>query len=168
MDCGRRPAYSGSYIEAVEGEQMVATEQQIAPFEVAKIRPQLVNKGKSNQDLVRAGALHVSVQVVSSDSGETNLHAHPGLDSAWLVVSGKAKFYTVNDRPIADLDKNEIISIPAGTPYWFEAEGDEPLVILHITSKDPRHLGSTRIDYTPRDVGGENRLHGLTGAFFEG
>jgi mannose-6-phosphate isomerase-like protein (cupin superfamily) len=147
---------------------MAATEQQIAPFEVAKVRPPLVRRGKSNQQLVRAGKLNVSVQVVSSDSGETNLHAHPGLDSAWLVMSGKAKFYTVNDRPIGDLEKNEVISIPAGTPYWFEAEGEEPLVILHITSRDPNHQGSTRIDYTPRDVGGENRVHDLTGTFFEG
>ena len=132
---------------------MTATEQQIAPFEVAKIRPPLVSRGKSNQNLVKAGALHVSMQVVSSDGGETNLHAHPGVDSAWLVVSGKAKFYTVNDRLIGELDKNEIISIPAGTPYWFEADGDENLVVMHITAKDPRHQGGTRIDYTPRDVG---------------
>lgn len=147
---------------------MAATDQQIAPFEVAKVRPQMVSKGKAGTQLVRAGKLGISVQVVSSDGGETNLHAHPGMDSAWLVMNGKAKFYTVNDRVVADLDKNEVISIPAGAPYWFESASDEPLVILHITARDPGHQGSTRIDYTPRTMGGENRIKEVVpGAFFE-
>ena len=144
------------------------TEQDLAPFQVAKVRPPLVSRGKANQQLVKAGQLSVGVQVVSSDSGETNLHSHPGTDSAWMVLGGKAKFYTVNDRLLGELGKNEIISIPAGAPYWFEAADDEPLVILHITSRDPNHLGGTRIDYTPREVGGENRVRELTGEVFEG
>ena len=144
------------------------TERDIAPFEIGKVRAQIVSRGKSNQQLVRAGALGVGVQVVSSDSGETNLHSHPGMDSAWMVLNGKAKFYTVNDRLLGELAKNEIISIPAGAPYWFEAEGSDPLVILHITSRDPSDQGGTRIDYSPRDVGGENRVRDLTGEIFEG
>ena len=143
------------------------TEQDIAPFEIGKVHSPIVRRGKSNQSLVKAGALGVSVQCVSNDSGETNLHAHPGMDSAWMVLNGKAKFYTVNDRILGELDKNEVISIPAGAPYWFEAANDDPLVILHITSRIPDHQGGNRIDYTPRDVGGDNRVHDLTGDFFD-
>ena len=144
------------------------TEQDIAPFQISKVRSPIVSRGKSNQQLVRAGALGVGVQCVSSDSGETNLHSHPGMDSAWMVMNGRAKFYTVNDRELGELDKNEIISIPAGAPYWFEAVGDDPLVILHITSRDQNLKGESRIDYSPRDVGGDNRVRELTGEVFEG
>lgn len=148
---------------------MAATETDIAPFQVAKIRPQMVSRGKTSTSLVRAGQLGIGVQVASSDGGETNLHAHPGTDSAWMVLGGKAKFYTVNDRPIAELGKNEIVSIPAGAPYWFESSSDEPLVILHITSRIPGLEGASRIDYTPRTVGGENRIREVVeGQFFEG
>ncbi|MEA2639914.1 MAG: hypothetical protein QOF51_1308 [Chloroflexota bacterium] len=147
---------------------MTAVEEGIAPFQVGKVHTQLVRRGKSSQPLVRAGKLGVSVQCVAADSGETNLHSHPGVDSAWMVLGGRAKFYTVNDRVLGELDHNEIISIPGGTPYWFEAVGSDPLVILHITARDPDIKGESRIDYTPRSVGGENRIHDvIEGAFFE-
>jgi hypothetical protein len=42
-------------------------------------------------------------------------------------------------------------------------------VILHITARDPGVKGESRIDYSPRTVGGENRIHDvIEGAFFEG
>ena len=143
------------------------TEQDVAPFEIGKVRSPIVSRGKSQQSLVKAGNLGVSVQCVSNDSGETNLHSHPGMDSAWMVLNGKAKFYTVNDRLLGELGKNEVISIPAGAPYWFEAADEDPLVILHITSRLPEVKGGNRIDYSPRDVGGDNRVRDLTGEYFE-
>jgi quercetin dioxygenase-like cupin family protein len=148
---------------------MAAVEADIAPFQIEKVRPPLVSRGKTSQRLVNAGNLGVSVQVVASDSGETNLHSHPNSDSAWMVLGGKAKFYTVNNRLLGELGKNEIISIPAGVPYWFDtATDEEPLVILHITSKKP-DVHTDRIDYEPRTVGGENRIRDIIpGAFWEG
>jgi len=147
---------------------MTAVEESIAPFQVGKVRAQLVSRGKSVQSLVRAGKLSLGVQVVAADSGETNLHSHPGVDSAWMVLDGRAKFYTVNDRVLAELGKNEVISIPAGAPYWFEAVGDQPCVILHITARDAAIQGESRIDYTPRTKGGENRIREvIEGQFFE-
>ncbi len=132
---------------------MAATDTKtgIAPFEVAKVRPQLLTKGKTTDRLARAGNLGIGVQVCSADGGETNLHSHPNADSAWMVLSGEAKFYTVKNREIAHLHKNEMITIPAGTPYWFDVadkESGENLVILHITSRIPG-VSTGRIDYEP-------------------
>src|SRR5205823_7804722 len=113
---------------------------EIAPFELAKVRPQLLTKGKTSDQLAKARNLGVGVQVCAADGGETNLHAHPNADSAWMVLGGEAKFYTVNNREIAHLRKNELVTIPAGTPYWFEVankESGENLVILHITARIP-------------------------------
>ena len=66
--------------------------------------------------------------------GETILHAHPGIDSSWLVLSGRVKFYGAGDTLVADLGKGEGIFIPRGVPYWFESGTEETLEILHITS----------------------------------
>ena len=135
-----------------------------APFKVGKVRPPLVSKGKITMSITRSEMLGVGVQVVAPDGGETNLHSHPGIDSAWMVLDGEATFYGEGDRVVAELGKNEVISIPPGTPYWFKANGHEPLVILHITARVPG-TGSPRIDYTPPKEKPEELI---PGAFFEG
>jgi len=143
---------------------MTATEAP-APFQVAKVRPQMAARGKISNRLAGAGMLNLGVQVVAPDGGETNLHSHPGVDSAWMVLDGKAIFYTKGDEVVAELERNELVTIPAGVPYWFKASGDAPVVLLHITARQPGAKGTPRIDYTPpiekpRDV--------IPGAFFEG
>ena len=136
-----------------------------APFQVAKVRPQMVARGKLTSQLARAGYLNIGVQVIAPDGGETNLHSHPGVDSAWMVLGGKAAFYGKGDVLVAEMDKFDVITIPAGTPYWFKANSDEPLVILHMTVKDPSIKGSPRIDYAPPI---EKPREVIPGVFFEG
>jgi mannose-6-phosphate isomerase-like protein (cupin superfamily) len=136
-----------------------------APFKVGKVEAPLVSKGKISQSLARLDILGIGVQVVSPDGGETNLHSHPGMDSAWLVLDGEATFYTEEDRVVAELGRNEFVMIPAGAPYWFKATGDEPLVVLHLTARNPQFKGSNRVDYEPyREKPGEI----VPGAFFQG
>ena len=136
-----------------------------APFKVGKVEAPLVSKGKISQSLARLDTLGIGVQVVSPDGGETNLHSHPSMDSAWLVMDVRATFYTGKDRVVAELGHNEFIMIPAGAPYWFKATGDSPLVVLHLTARNPQVTGSNRIDYEPyRDKPGEI----VPGAFFAG
>src|SRR4051794_6580726 len=112
---------------------MAATEAP-APFKVEKIRPHMPKAGKVTQQLGRVGSLDMGVQVVMPDDGDTNLHAHPGLDTAWVVLDGEAIFYSAGDKVIAELGRNESIMIPAGAPYWFKAGPGKPLVILHVLS----------------------------------
>ena len=147
---------------------MAATEtkREIAPFEVARVRPQLLTKGKTSDRLARAGNLGIGVQVCAADGGETNLHSHPNADSAWMVLSGEALFYTVGNREIAHLHPNELVTIPAGTPYWFDVankESGENLVILHVTSRIPG-VTQGRIDYEPP----AGKLGGVVEEFQEG
>jgi mannose-6-phosphate isomerase-like protein (cupin superfamily) len=119
-----------------------------APFKVAKIRPQLVSRGKKGQSLFRTDILGATVQVVAS-GGETNLHAHAGSDASWLVISGKAKFYTEGDKLVAELEKNEMLLIPRGTLYWFESSSPEPLVIMRFSAR-AQDTPDKRVDKEPR------------------
>jgi mannose-6-phosphate isomerase-like protein (cupin superfamily) len=92
-----------------------------------------IKRGKRNLHLGSSGGLNVGVQVVIR-GGETNLHAHPNIDSSWFVLSGRVKFYGTGDALVAELGKGEGIFIPRGVPYWFESGSEETLEILHITS----------------------------------
>ena len=144
----------------------IDTKTEIAPFEVARIRPQLLTRGKTSDRLARAGNLGIGVQVCAADGGETNLHAHPNADSAWMVLGGEAKFYTTGNVEIAHLHKNELVTIPTGTPYWFDVankESGENLVILHVTSRLPG-VTQGRIDYEPP----AGKLGGVVEEFVEG
>jgi len=140
------------------------------PFKVAKIRPQLLSKGKTSDSLVRTDTLGVGVQVVAPAEGETNLHAHPGTDSTWVVLDGQATFYgTEDDIEIAVLDKNELIMIPQGAPYWFKCSSENPLVILHITARTKDFVpGMSRKDYKPQTQWYMDDAHpdAIPGAFF--
>src|SRR4029450_10405832 len=84
-------------------------------------------RGKQNLHLGSCGGLNVGVPVaikggeVVMKGGETNLHARPGFDSSWYVLSGRVKFYGAGDTLVADLGKGEGLFIPRAVPYWFEA-----------------------------------------------
>lgn len=143
---------------------MTATDT-IAPFIVTKIEPPIVSKGKTSQHLGRAGKLDLGVQVVAPDQGETNLHSHPGLDTAWVVLDGEAIFYRERDEVIATLGRHESIMIPAGSAYWFKAGSEKPLVILHVVCIGEGFERSSRIDHQPR---ARQPHDALTGTFFHG
>ena len=131
----------------------------LSSFKVFEVHPQLVEEGKTTANLARNPHLSIGVQVVGS-GGDNNLHSHPGLDSIWYVLSGVAAFYEEGDRLVGKLEQNQGIFIPDGTAYWFETASAEPLVILHITAKDPSKKGGGRIDHSPRQfavgVGGND------------
>jgi mannose-6-phosphate isomerase-like protein (cupin superfamily) len=96
----------------------------------------------------------MKVQVIK-DGGEVTLHSHTYQDGFWMVLKGRAKFYTTDDVVVADLGPYEGIVVPRGFPYWFETAGDEPLEILQfeassrpvITKED---FINGRVDHTPR------------------
>ena len=108
-----------------------------APFKTFEIRPQLVERGKTNTKLAAAGLISAGVQVIGS-GGETNLHGHDHQDAIWLVLNGKVRFYTEGDQEVATLGKFEGLVIPRGSLYWFESASEENLVIVRIAATDPR------------------------------
>jgi mannose-6-phosphate isomerase-like protein (cupin superfamily) len=123
-------------------------QEQTKGFEVFEINPQMVAKGKKTTELVRTDLIRANVQVVT-DGGETNLHAHTGMDAIWVVLQGEATFYGQGDEVVGKLKKHQAILIPRPKPYWFESSSAEPLVILHVMAYQPGAVAK-RIDYTQR------------------
>ena len=105
-------------------------------------------RAKTAIDFERTELISVGVQIVNG-GGETNLHAHNGEDAVWIVLGGRVAFYD-EDNHRRELGQHDIMLLPSGTKYWFEAVGDEPLQIARIGAKDPR-VQQTRTDVTDRE-----------------
>jgi len=103
--------------------------------------PKVTSSLWNKQDMLR-----VDVQKIK-DGGETNMHSHTGMDSAWFVLGGAARFHGFEESDVHDLAHYEGIFIPKATPYWFESVGDQPLEILHILARDVSVEKNERVNY---------------------
>ena len=60
--------------------------------------------GKYVVRLARTDRVLANVQVLKN-GGETNLHTHHHLDGFWMVLKGRARFYTEGDVVVAELGR---------------------------------------------------------------
>ena len=139
-------------------------------FEVFDIKPQMVSKGKVSQKLARSDLIGATVQV-AAEGGDTNMHSHPHTDSIWIVLDGEATFYGAGekgkDKVAAKMQKYQGLLLKRATPYWFESSGDSPLVILHLTARDPSSKDKkSRIDFRPRTRQGTEGAVVIEGQYF--
>jgi len=97
------------------------------------------------------------------DKGVKNsLHYHGAEDGVWVVLEGKAKFYGEGDRVMGELERFQGLLIPAGTRYWFESSGEEPLQIMRVDYRVDREsmvpTGATGFEV--KDSYGDSRWSG--------
>ena len=104
--------------------------------------------GDANKGLVRlcgSDLMRGVVQVIV-DGGENNLHYHEGMDSFWMVLKGRAKFYGPDDELVGEYGPFEGLVTPRGARYWFEkSSDDEDLELLQVASYDTQSAGARRI-----------------------
>ena len=93
-------------------------------------------------DLVRA-----RVQVIR-EGGANNLHWHLGVDTVWMVLKGRARFYGPDNVLIADLGVHEGMVTPRGNQYWFESAGEEELELLQIAAFE-KSVRARKVDMEP-------------------
>lgn len=122
-------------------------EHRLQPFkyekpEIDQVRGKSFAKGLPNTD-----TLAIMIQAVQL-GGENNLHSHPGFDSVFFVLSGRARFYGDAETVACELRQHEGVLIPAGEPYWFESAGEEHLEIMHIKGYVPG-AEDVRVNYAP-------------------
>jgi len=124
-------------------------------------RAQVISYSKpENQDvpktvtlLARSDIVFVTVQNLL-EGGENNLHHHKYQDGFWFVLSGRVRFYTVDDEVVGEFGRHQGVLVERGFPYWFESVGDEPLELLQVEAssramKTPAEIKDDRIDHTP-------------------
>jgi len=120
-------------------------------------KPTEVNSGKGFVALARTDLFKAVVQVVKKDGGENNLHYHKRMDSFWMVLKGRVKFYGPDDVLIGEFGPNEGTITPRYSRYWFENVGDGDLELLQISSYTQGATEGGRTDLTEQkfQVGSE-------------
>lgn len=109
-----------------------AAEDQVQSYKY--VRPQI--PATANKGLVRlcsTGMTKGIVQIIQ-DGGENNLHYHDRMDSFWMVLKGRVKFYGPGDNLIGEYGPMEGLITPAGARYWFEKTSEEDLELLQVAS----------------------------------
>lgn len=108
---------------------------------------------KSRVSLARTDLVNAVVQIVKKDGGENNLHYHTAIDTFWMVLKGRVRFYGPGDELIGEFGPMEGTVTPRYSRYWFENAGDEELELLQVAgstrAKDAAPMGG-RTDVAPQ------------------
>jgi mannose-6-phosphate isomerase-like protein (cupin superfamily) len=115
-------------------------------------------RGKTHIRLAQTDLIRGKIQVLRH-GGENNLHAHLKSDGFWMVLEGRARFYTEGDVLVADLGPREGVLIPRGFKYWFEQTGDEPLQILQVHATVPSDDPTDRVAFGETTEAMRNSVH---------
>lgn len=109
----------------------------------------------ANKGLVRlcgTGMTKGIIQIIQ-DGGENTLHYHDGMDSFWMVIKGRVRFYGPGDKLIGEYGPMEGLITPAGARYWFEkASDDEDLELLQVASYEQDVSKAKRVALSPPEV----------------
>jgi mannose-6-phosphate isomerase-like protein (cupin superfamily) len=97
-------------------------------------KPEAVNAGKGFVGLARTDLLKAAVQVVKQNGGENNLHYHKRMDSFWMVLKGRVRFYGPGDVVIGEFGPMEGTFTPRFSRYWFENCGEGDLELLQVAA----------------------------------
>ncbi len=91
--------------------------------------------------------MRARVQVIR-DGGANNLHWHAGVDTVWMVLKGRVRFYGPDNEVIADLGVHEGMITPRGNQYWFESAGADELELLQIAAYE-KGARARKVDIEP-------------------
>lgn len=104
---------------------------------------------KAIMKLAQTDLVKGAVQIVGP-GGRNNLHSHAGADTFWMVLKGRARFYSDVDEVISEFGPYEGIVTPRHTPYWFEScHPDEDLELLQVAGFE-KGVKDIRTNHEPR------------------
>lgn len=137
---------------------MSSTELEMSPEEEARhreaegkvqsykyVRPEIPSG--ANKGLVRlcgTGMTKGIVQIIQ-EGGENTLHYHDGMDSFWMVIKGRVRFYGPGDELVGEYGPMEGLITPAGARYWFEKASDDDLELLQVASYEQDQSKAKRV-----------------------
>jgi mannose-6-phosphate isomerase-like protein (cupin superfamily) len=122
----------------------VEAEATIKSFSYKK--PEGVERGKGFIRLTTSPLIKGVVQVIKKNGGENNLHYHTTVDTFWMVLKGKVKFYGPEDVLLGEYGEHEGLITPRFSRYWFENSGDGDAELLQVAAADKPGGKSGRTD----------------------
>jgi mannose-6-phosphate isomerase-like protein (cupin superfamily) len=146
---------------------MLKDDVKAQPF---RFRAQLLSQGHQDTVLAESDLMQIRIKVYA-EGGENALHAHTDEDHAFFVLQGQARFYDRDGETLL-AGKHQGILLPAGSYYWFQSCGDEPLVLARIRAKGAPQE-HPRLDAEGKPMLGKSQENKwvtpmpIPGAFFE-
>jgi mannose-6-phosphate isomerase-like protein (cupin superfamily) len=113
------------------------------------MKPEAVGTAKGFVRLGTSPLIKGMVQVIKKNGGENNLHYHKAVDTFWMVLKGRVRFYGPEDVVIGEFGPFEGTITPRFSRYWFENVGDEDLELLQVAANAvPNQSNGGRTDVT--------------------
>lgn len=112
----------------------------------AYAKPEGVATGKGFVNLGRSDIVKGMVQIVKKDGGENNLHYHSRMDTFWMVLKGRVRFYGPGDVVLGEFGPHEGTITPRFSRYWFENVGDGDLELLQVAAYSEPGKDGGRMD----------------------
>lgn len=113
-------------------QRHLAADASVRPY--AYTKPDAITAAKGRVNLGKSELIRSVVQIVKKNGGENNLHYHTSVDTFWMVLKGRARFYGPGDRLIGEFGPQEGTITPRYSRYWFENIGDEDLELLQVAA----------------------------------
>ena len=121
-----------------------------------------VTTPKGIMKLAQTDLVKGAVQIVRPGGGN-NLHSHAAADTFWMVLKGRARFYSGEEEVIAEFGPYEGIVTPRGVPYWFEsADENEDLELLQVAGFE-KGKKDIRTNHEPRKNVGRAKSQRFSG-----
>ncbi len=115
-------------------------------------KPERILAGKGMVSLGRTDIVKSWVQVVKKNGGENNLHYHKHVDTFWMVLTGRVRFYGPGDEVIGEFGPHEGTITPRYSRYWFENVGDGDLELLQVAAYDHPGANGGRTDVSEQKL----------------
>jgi mannose-6-phosphate isomerase-like protein (cupin superfamily) len=107
----------------------------------------LTASAKGRIDLGRTNLIRGMTHLYKRGGGEPKPHYHGNTDCFWLVLKGRARFYSADDETLGEFGPQEGTIIPAYARYRFINIGDGDLQILQVLAfHDRDRKDSGRVD----------------------
>jgi mannose-6-phosphate isomerase-like protein (cupin superfamily) len=120
----RRP--DGSWREVVE---------KASTGEVFDLRSPYLLQGRTTDVRSKSDLMQVTVKVYAG-GGENAMHAHGHEDHTFVVLEGAAEFHLGTDANVVRVGRYQGVMLPKNAAYWFQALGEENLVMLRVGASD--------------------------------
>ncbi len=136
------------------------------------LKQQLLSSGRSRTPLAKSDLMTATLMVYA-EGGENAMHAHMEEDHLFVIMNGEATFHLDSDDNIHVVKKHECVMMPKGCFYWFNASGDENLVMLRVGARVAGQADDDRIDPSGGSMRGNSAENKHTpgvpvpGKFFE-
>jgi len=136
--------------EQMPSDRHSAAESKSHSYRYAK--PERIASGKGMVNLGKTDIVKSWVQVVKKNGGENNLHYHKHVDTFWMVLKGRVRFYGPGDEVIGEFGPHEGTITPRYSRYWFENVGEDDLELLQVAAYDHPGANGGRTDVSEQKL----------------